>query len=102
MKLMASHFNRRWSIRQLTGIDRYLRNMTPCPCSPVARPLGRHVQYSVTRAVCRWWLDCSLLGAIGNALYESSGRSLHRPTYAYYQNYSLTNLQQYCYITNLT
>jgi len=29
-------------------------------------------------------LDCSLLGAIGNAFYESSGRSLHRPTYAYY------------------
>jgi len=32
-------------------------------------------------------LDCSLLGATGNALYrlyESSGRSLHRPTYAYY------------------
>jgi len=26
----------------------------------------------------------SLLGAIGNALYESWGRSLHRPTYAYY------------------
>jgi len=31
-----------------------------------------------------FWLDCRLLGAIGNALYESSGRSLHRPTYAYY------------------
>jgi len=31
-----------------------------------------------------YWLDCSLLGAIGNALYESTGRSLHRPTYAYY------------------
>jgi len=29
-------------------------------------------------------LDCSLLGAMGNALYKSSGRSLHRPTYAYY------------------
>jgi len=26
-------------------------------------------------------LDCSLLGAIGNALYESTERSLHRPTY---------------------
>ena len=24
-------------------------------------------------------LECSLLGAIGNALYESSGWSLHRP-----------------------
>jgi len=29
-------------------------------------------------------LDSSLLGAIGNALYESSGRSSDRPMYAYY------------------
>jgi len=34
--------------------------------------------------VCSVWLECSLLGAIKNALYKSSGRSLHRPTYAYY------------------
>jgi len=27
---------------------------------------------------------CSLLGVIGNALYQSSGQSLHRPKYAYY------------------
>jgi len=27
----------------------------PCPCSPVARPLGRNVQQSVTCAVCRWF-----------------------------------------------
>jgi len=26
-----------------------------------------------------YWPDCSLLGSIGSALYESSGRSLHRP-----------------------
>ena len=32
-----------------------LRFFKCCPHSPVARPLGRHVQYSVTCAVFRWF-----------------------------------------------
>jgi len=47
-------------------------------------PIGCHNKHAsiINRRTVR--LDCSLLGAIGNALYESSGRSLHRPTYACY------------------
>jgi len=39
---------------QACGNAGVITDKTARPCSPVARPLGRHVQYSVMRAVRRW------------------------------------------------
>ena len=49
----------KWRHISVVAIRSQFYRATPsycvCPCSPVARPLRRHVQYSVTCAVCRWF-----------------------------------------------